>query len=61
MSKNLFIPDFRQTPTIDQVGVEERAARVQQRSLKKESKIQGLHMALNMIDLTTLKGEVTRR
>lgn len=59
MTKNLFIPDFRLTPTVDQVGVEERAARVQQRSLKKESKVQGLHMALNMIDLTTLEGKDT--
>lgn len=41
---------------IDLVGVEERCARFQARSIKKESKIQALHMVLNMIDLTTLEG-----
>lgn len=44
---------------IDQVGVEERAARFQTRSIKKETKIQGLKMVLNMIDLTTLEGKDT--
>ncbi|MCB1308709.1 MAG: deoxyribose-phosphate aldolase, partial [Leptospiraceae bacterium] len=49
-------PDFRNTPTIDQVGAEELARRFQRRSIKKEAKVQGLKMALNMIDLTTLEG-----
>lgn len=53
------IPDFRTTPSIDQVGVEERASRFTKRSIKKEAKVQGLHMALNMIDLTTLEGADT--
>jgi deoxyribose-phosphate aldolase len=44
---------------IDQVGVEERVARFQSRSIKKEAKVQGLKMALNMIDLTTLEGKDT--
>ncbi|MGB0916208.1 MAG: deoxyribose-phosphate aldolase, partial [Flavobacteriales bacterium] len=44
---------------IDQVGVEERVARFQTRSIKTEAKIQGLKMALNMIDLTTLEGKDT--
>jgi len=44
------------SPTIDQVGVVERAARFTTRSIKKEAKMQGLHMALSMIDLTTLEG-----
>ena len=43
-------------PTIDQVGVIERASRFTKRSIKKEAKLQGLNMALNMIDLTTLEG-----
>ncbi|PIE87030.1 MAG: deoxyribose-phosphate aldolase [Bacteroidetes bacterium] len=61
MSKKgeLEIPDFRNTPTIDKVGVEERVARFQKRSIKTESKMQGLRMALNMIDLTTLEGKDT--
>src|SRR6478752_7991730 len=43
-------------PTIDQVGVEERVERLQKRSIKKESKVQALKLALSMIDLTTLEG-----
>jgi deoxyribose-phosphate aldolase len=46
-------------PTIDQVGVEERVARLNTRSIKKDSKIKGLHLALSMIDLTTLEGKDT--
>ncbi len=59
MSKTIILPDFRNTPTIDQVGVEERSARFTTRSIKKASKMQGLKMALNMIDLTTLEGKDT--
>ena len=44
------------SPTIDQVGVVERASRFTKRSIKKEAKMQGLKMVLNMIDLTTLEG-----
>ena len=51
--------DFLNSPRIDQVGIEERVARVTARSIKKESKMQGLLMALNMIDLTTLEGADT--
>lgn len=50
------IPDFNQTVPIDQVGVEERVARLNKRSIKKDSKIFALKMALSMIDLTTLEG-----
>lgn len=53
------IPDFTQSPRIDKVGVEERVSRFQKRSIKKEAKMQGLRMALNMIDLTTLEGKDT--
>jgi len=45
--------------TVDKVGVEERVARFQTRSIKSESKLQGLKMVLNMIDLTTLEGKDT--
>jgi len=51
--------DFNNTPKIDQVGLTERAARFRTRSIKKAAKIQGLKMALNMIDLTTLEGKDT--
>jgi deoxyribose-phosphate aldolase len=53
------IPDFSLTPHIDQVGVEERAARFTKRSIKNETKLNGLKLALNMIDLTTLEGKDT--
>ncbi len=44
------------SPTVDQVGVVERAKRFTTRSIKKETKLAGLRMVLNMIDLTTLEG-----
>ena len=47
------------SPTIDKVGVEERVARFQSRSIKGPSKMQGLSMVLSMIDLTTLEGKDT--
>lgn len=53
------IPDFSVSPHIDQVGVEERAKRFTTRSIKNETKINGLKLALNMIDLTTLEGKDT--
>ena len=59
MSTKTTIPDFRITPTVDQVGVEERVARFTSRSIKKESKMQGMKMILSMIDLTTLEGKDT--
>ncbi|WP_298411091.1 deoxyribose-phosphate aldolase [Hydrotalea sp.] len=54
-----FLPDFRNTPQIDHVGVEERAARFTKRSIKAETKVIGLKLVLNMIDLTTLEGKDT--
>lgn len=50
------MPDLSQSPTVDQVGVEERAKRFQTRSIKKASKMDALKLALSMIDLTTLSG-----
>jgi len=47
------------SPVIDQVGVEERAARFCCRSLKKESKISALQLAVSMLDVTTLEGADT--
>lgn len=51
--------DFRNSPAIDQVGIEERVARFNTRSLKKQTKVDGLKLALSMIDLTTLEGKDT--
>ena len=45
--------------TVDAVGIEERVAKFQTRSIKKTSKVQGLKMAVSMIDLTTLEGKDT--
>jgi deoxyribose-phosphate aldolase len=58
-AKSIVLPDFNLSPAIDKVGVEERVARFQTRSIKDESKLQGLKMILNMIDLTTLEGKDT--
>lgn len=51
--------NFSNTPRIDQVGINDRIARITARSIKKEAKMQGLMMALSMIDLTTLEGSDT--
>ena len=58
-SETIFFPDLTKIPRIDQVGIEERVARFCARSIKKESKVHGLKLALNMIDLTTLEGKDT--
>ncbi len=59
MSKIKTLPDFTKSPTIDQTSIIEKASRFQKRSIKKETKIFGLKLALNMIDLTTLEGKDT--
>jgi deoxyribose-phosphate aldolase len=46
-------------PSVDQVAVEERAASLAKRSLKKQSKVAGLKLAIAMMDLTTLEGKDT--
>ncbi len=51
----VFLYDLR----VDQVGVEDRLSRITSRSIKKQSKVEGLKMILNMIDLTTLEGKDT--
>lgn len=53
------ISDFSISPHVDQVGIEERASRFTKRSIKNETKVNGLKLALNMIDLTTLEGKDT--
>ncbi len=44
---------------VDQVGLEERAASLAKRSIKRESKLWALDLAIRMIDLTTLEGKDT--
>jgi deoxyribose-phosphate aldolase len=55
--KNEYI--FTDSPAIDQVGIEERISRFSKRSIKNESKVTALKMALNMMDLTTLEAKDT--
>src|SRR5204863_6148607 len=42
---------------VDEIGTKERASAIAGRSIKKESKIQAIKMAVSMIDLTTLEGK----
>ena len=49
--------NIQKTKAIDQVNTQERVARLFSRSIKKESKMQALYLALSMIDLTTLEGK----
>jgi deoxyribose-phosphate aldolase len=58
MNATQMLSGFKIVP-VDQMGINDRIARIKSRSIKKESKIQGLKMALNMIDLTTLEGADT--
>jgi deoxyribose-phosphate aldolase len=44
---------------VDQVGVEERAAMLAKRSIKRDSKLWALDLAIRMMDLTTLEGKDT--
>jgi deoxyribose-phosphate aldolase len=44
---------------VDQVGVEERAASLARRSIKKDSKLWALDLVIRMMDLTTLEGKDT--
>lgn len=46
-------------PPVEAVGLEERAASLAKRSIKKASKVEGLKMAISMMDLTTLEGKDT--
>src|SRR6266545_7782999 len=46
-------------PGVDQVGVEQRAAGLATRSIKKASKLWAIDTAISMIDLTTLEGADT--
>jgi deoxyribose-phosphate aldolase len=45
--------------SIDQVGVEQRAAELAKRSIKKDAKMWALELAIRCCDLTTLEGQDT--
>ncbi len=53
------LPDLSRVTRVDEVGVSERVARFQTRSIKTSSKVDALKMILSMIDLTTLEGQDT--
>jgi deoxyribose-phosphate aldolase len=46
-------------PGVDQVGAEERAARLATRSIKTTAKAEAIDLAISMVDLTTLEGADT--
>ena len=52
-------PRLPRIGSVDQVAVEERAASLAKRSIKRESKLFALDLAIRMIDLTTLEGADT--
>lgn len=58
-TKNKIRQDFTLSKRVDQVGVIERTDRFKTRSIKTESKVDGLKTVLSMIDLTTLEGADT--
>ncbi|KAB2958963.1 MAG: deoxyribose-phosphate aldolase [Thermoanaerobaculia bacterium] len=53
----LRLPDLSRVPRVDAVGIEERAAALAKRSIKKGAKQTGIRLAISMIDLTTLEGK----
>jgi deoxyribose-phosphate aldolase len=52
-------PRLPRIGAVDQVALEERAASLAKRSIKKESKLLALELAVRMMDLTTLEGADT--
>ena len=50
---------IRRLPHVDRIGIEERAASLGKRSIKTSAKLQGIRLAMSMIDLTTLEGQDT--
>jgi deoxyribose-phosphate aldolase len=53
------LPRLPKIGSVDQVAVEERAATLAKRSIKRESKLFALELAVRMTDLTTLEGSDT--
>src|SRR6188474_2114353 len=52
-------PRLPRIGSVDAVALEERAATLAKRSIKRESKHQALELAVRMMDLTTLEGSDT--
>jgi deoxyribose-phosphate aldolase len=52
-------PRLPRIGSVDEVGVEERAAALAKRSIKKDAKLYALELAIRMMDLTTLEGADT--
>src|SRR6187397_3608873 len=52
-------PRLPRIGSIDQVAVEERAASLAKRSIKRDAKLWALDLAIRMMDLTTLEGKDT--
>jgi deoxyribose-phosphate aldolase len=52
-------PRLPRIGSVDAVALEERAATLAKRSIKRESKVQALGLAVRMMDLTTLEGQDT--
>ncbi len=52
-------PRLPRIGSVDEVGVEERAASLAKRSIKREAKLFALELAIRMMDLTTLEGADT--
>jgi deoxyribose-phosphate aldolase len=52
-------PRLPRIGSVDQVAVEERAATLAKRSIKREAKLWALELAVRMMDLTTLEGADT--
>jgi deoxyribose-phosphate aldolase len=46
-------------PAVDEVGAQERAARLATRSIKTSAKAEAIDLAISMVDLTTLEGADT--
>ena len=49
----------RRLPHVDRVAVEERVSTLGKRSIKTDAKLQGIRLAISMLDLTTLEGADT--
>ena len=52
-------PRLPRIGSVDAVALEERAASLAKRSIKRESKVFALDLAIRMMDLTTLEGQDT--
>ncbi len=52
-------PRLPRIGSVDAVALEERAASLAKRSIKKDAKVSALELAIRMMDLTTLEGKDT--